>query len=90
MALGGLASVGANGRGDDGNIYFGNPIHTYSLKQGIADGFLAPYRVHRVVTDVDALGWRPTPGLAALYATAAAVAAIGLFQSLWPNAKGKT
>ena len=40
--------------------YFGNPIYTYSLKQGIEDGFLAPYRVHRVVTDVDAAGWHPT------------------------------
>ncbi|MDO9027584.1 MAG: type I restriction-modification enzyme R subunit C-terminal domain-containing protein, partial [Candidatus Roizmanbacteria bacterium] len=42
--------------------YFGNPIYTYSLKQGIEDGFLAPYRVHRVVPSVDATGWRPTPG----------------------------
>lgn len=42
--------------------YFGNPIYTYSLKQGIEDGFLAPYRVHRVVSSVDAAGWRPTPG----------------------------
>ena len=32
--------------------YFGNPLYTYSLRQGIDDGFLAPYRVHRVVTDV--------------------------------------
>jgi len=42
--------------------YFGNPIYTYSLRQGIEDGFLAPYRVHRVVTTVDAAGWRPTKG----------------------------
>lgn len=42
--------------------YFGKPIYTYSLKQGIDDGFLAPYRVHRVVTEVDATGWRPTKG----------------------------
>ncbi len=42
--------------------YFGNPIYTYSLRQGIDDGFLAPYRVHRVVTDVDAAGWRPSSG----------------------------
>ena len=41
--------------------YFGNPIYTYSLRQGIEDGFLAPYRVHRVVTTVDAAGWRPEP-----------------------------
>jgi type I restriction enzyme R subunit len=42
--------------------YFGNPIYTYSLKQGIDDGFLAPYRVHRVVTSYDATGWRPSKG----------------------------
>lgn len=40
--------------------YFGNPLYTYSLRQGIDDGFLAPYRVHRVVTQVDAAGWRPS------------------------------
>ena len=42
--------------------YFGNPLYVYSLKQGIEDGFLAPYRVHRVVTSYDATGWRPTKG----------------------------
>jgi len=42
--------------------YFGNPIYQYSLKQGIEDGFLAPYRVHRVITSFDARGWRPSPG----------------------------
>ncbi len=42
--------------------YFGEPIYTYSLKQGIEDGFLAPYKVIRVITDVDALGFTPTPG----------------------------
>lgn len=42
--------------------YFGNPIFQYSLRQGLDDGFLAPYRVHRVVTSVDATGWRPTKG----------------------------
>lgn len=40
--------------------YFGNPVYAYSLRQGIDDGFLAPYRVHRIVTDVDATGWRPS------------------------------
>jgi len=44
----------------DSYRYFGNPIYSYSLRQGIDDGFLAPYRVHRVVTDVDAAGWRPS------------------------------
>lgn len=42
--------------------YFGNPLYQYSLLQGIEDGFLAPYRVHRVVTQVDATGWRPNQG----------------------------
>ena len=42
--------------------YFGNPLYTYSLREGIDDGFLAPYRVHRIVSTVDATGWRPTPG----------------------------
>lgn len=42
--------------------YFGNPIYTYSLRQGIEDGFLASYRVHRVITTWDAAGWRPSQG----------------------------
>jgi type I restriction enzyme R subunit len=42
--------------------YFGTPALEYSLAQGIDDGFLAPYRVRRVVTDVDATGWRPERG----------------------------
>jgi type I restriction enzyme, R subunit len=42
--------------------YFGNPIYQYSLKQGIEDGFLAPYRVHRVMTTWDSAGWRPDRG----------------------------
>ena len=46
----------------DTYAYFGNPLYTYSLKQGIEDGFLAPYRVHRVVSTVDAAGWRPSRG----------------------------
>ncbi len=40
--------------------YFGNPIYQYSLRQGIEDGFLAPYRVHRIISDWDAAGWRPS------------------------------
>ena len=46
----------------DTYLYFGNPLYTYSLRQGIEDGFLAPYRVHRVVTAPDAVGWRPRAG----------------------------
>ncbi len=44
----------------DTYAYFGDPIYTYSLKQGIEDGFLAPYRVHRIITTWDATGWRPS------------------------------
>lgn len=42
------------------SYYFGDPIYTYSLKEGIEDGFLAPYKVVRVDIDVDLQGWRPT------------------------------
>jgi type I restriction enzyme R subunit len=42
--------------------YFGDPIYTYSLRQGIDDGFLAPYRVIRVGINVDMEGWRPEDG----------------------------
>ena len=42
--------------------YFGDPAYTYSLKEGIEDGFLAPYKVVRVDLDVDLQGWRPTKG----------------------------
>lgn len=42
--------------------YFGDPVYTYSLAQGINDGFLAPYRVRRVVLSPDALGWSPDAG----------------------------
>jgi len=42
--------------------YFGEPLYTYSLKQGIEDGFLAPYKVVKVTLDIDAEGWRPPAG----------------------------
>ena len=42
--------------------YFGEPIYTYSLKQGIDDGFLAPYKVIRVNLDKDLVGYRPEAG----------------------------
>jgi type I restriction enzyme, R subunit len=42
--------------------YFGEPIYTYSLKQGINDGFLAPYKVVRIGLDKDLDGWRPEQG----------------------------
>ena len=48
---------------DVSNIeYFGDPIYTYSLKQGINDGFLAPYKVVRIGLDKDLDGWRPEVG----------------------------
>lgn len=47
--------------------YFGEPIYTYSLKQGIDDGFLAPYKVLRVGLDRDLEGWRPTAGQHDIY-----------------------
>ncbi|EPN5334554.1 EcoAI/FtnUII family type I restriction enzme subunit R [Escherichia coli] len=42
--------------------YFGDPVYVYSLKEGIEDGFLAPYKVVRVDIDVDLQGWRSTKG----------------------------
>ncbi len=42
--------------------YFGDALYTYSLKQGIDDGFLAPYKVIKVTLDIDAEGWRPPAG----------------------------
>lgn len=48
---------------DASNIdYFGDPLYTYSLKQGIEDGFLAPYKVVRIDIDKDLEGWRPPEG----------------------------
>ena len=42
--------------------YFGTPVYTYSLKQGIEDGFLAPYMIHRVNLEIDINGYTPKPG----------------------------
>ncbi len=47
--------------------YFGDPIYTYSLKQGIEDGFLAPYKVVRIDIDKDIAGWRPDKGMVDKY-----------------------
>ncbi|WP_206022877.1 EcoAI/FtnUII family type I restriction enzme subunit R [Rhodococcus zopfii] len=48
---------------DTSNItYFGEPVFTYSLKQGIEDGYLAPYKVVRIDIDKDVAGWRPEDG----------------------------
>jgi type I restriction enzyme R subunit len=42
--------------------YFGEPIYSYSLRQGIHDGFLAPYKVVKVSLDVDVNDFRPQQG----------------------------
>jgi len=47
--------------------YFGDPIYTYSLRQGIDDGFLAPYKVVRIDIDKDLTGWRPDKGMTDKY-----------------------
>lgn len=47
--------------------YFGEPIYTYSLRQGIEDGFLAPYKVVRIDLDRDLSGWRPERGMVDIY-----------------------
>ncbi|MBD2563131.1 MULTISPECIES: EcoAI/FtnUII family type I restriction enzme subunit R [Nostoc] len=44
------------------SLYFGESLFTYSLKQGIEDGFLAPYKVIRIDLDKDLSGWKPKPG----------------------------
>ena len=44
------------------STYFGEPLYTYSLKQGISDGFLAPYKVLKIGLDKDLMGWRPELG----------------------------
>ncbi|MHA4870448.1 EcoAI/FtnUII family type I restriction enzme subunit R [Duganella sp. PWIR1] len=43
-------------------VYFGEPVYSYTLKQGIEDGFLAPYKVVRIDLDKDLQGWRPSKG----------------------------
>jgi type I restriction enzyme R subunit len=50
--------------------YFGEPIYTYSLRQGIDDGFLAPYKVVRIDLDRDLFGWRPDRGMVDKYGQA--------------------
>jgi len=47
--------------------YFKKPVYTYSLKQGIEDGFLSPYSVIRVIPDIDETGWSPKPGQKGIY-----------------------
>jgi len=59
----GLTATPVDRNGADTFEYFGNPVFTYSLAEGIEDGFLAPYTIRRVVFDVDADGLEVTDGL---------------------------
>ncbi|KGN33901.1 DEAD/DEAH box helicase [Knoellia sinensis KCTC 19936] len=58
----GLTATPKQGDTVDTFRYFGEPVFTYSLRQGIEDGFLAPYRVRRVLLSPDTEGWEPDPG----------------------------
>ena len=58
----GMTATPVQDKETDTYRYFGEPIYQYSLKQGIEDGFLAPYKVHRIITEWDAAGWRPSKG----------------------------
>ena len=58
----GLTATPKETRDVSNSEYFGEPLYTYSLKQGISDGFLAPYKVVRIGLDKDLDGWRPEKG----------------------------
>jgi type I restriction enzyme R subunit len=58
----GLTATPKETKDASNSTYFGEPVYTYSLKQGIEDGFLAPYKVIRIATDVDAVGYTPERG----------------------------
>lgn len=58
----GLTATPKEIKGASNITYFGDPVYTYSLKQGIEDGFLAPYKVIRIATDMDAVGYTPEKG----------------------------
>ena len=58
----GLTATPSSKDGADNAEYFGKPLYTYSLKQGIEDGFLAPFQVIRVFLDKDRDGWEPQDG----------------------------
>lgn len=58
----GMTATPNRKEGSDNVEYFGTPVYEYSLKQGIDDGYLAPYKVLRITLDKD-LGWRPEAGM---------------------------
>ncbi len=59
----GLTATPRETREISNSDYFGQPIYTYSLRKGIDDGFLAPYKVVRIDLDKDMQGWRPDKGM---------------------------
>ncbi len=59
----GLTATPKETRDISNSDYFGEPLYTYSLRQGIEDGYLAPYKVIRVDLDRDTFGWRPIAGM---------------------------
>src|SRR3989339_79339 len=63
----GLTATPKETRGVSNIDYFGEPLFTYSLRQGIDDGFLAPYKVVRIDLDKDLTGWRPDKGMTDKY-----------------------
>lgn len=63
----GLTATPKETTGTSNITYFGEPVFTYSLKQGIDDGYLAPYKVVRIDLDKDLAGWRPEDGKADKY-----------------------
>lgn len=65
----GLTATPISERDADTYEYFGRPVYEYSLKEGIEDGFLAPYRVRRVNINIDVTGWQPEPGQLDMYGT---------------------
>lgn len=58
----GLTATPIRRDGADTYEYFNNPVYEYSLRDGVEDGFLAPYRVRRVRSNVDMTGFRPSSG----------------------------
>lgn len=58
----GLTATPSSKDGADNTAYFGEPLYTYSLKQGIEDGYLAPFQVVKVLLDKDETGWEPEQG----------------------------
>ena len=60
--IGMTATPKRDGEDMDTYDYFKQPVYTYSLKQGIEDGFLAPYMIHQVHLEIDQEGYTPAPG----------------------------